>query len=189
MAAGLLRDRLAQQGIPADVSSAGLMAGGAPAARHAVKALRRRGIDLSEHRSRALAAEDVASADLVLGMERRHVREAVVLVPEATSYAFTLRDLVRRATAAEPRTAGETLRAWAARLAAGRTTADLMGEGDDAITDPMGGPRALYDRTAEELEGLVDDLLSRAFPNECGAQRHRMDSAGITTGSDARGRR
>ena len=163
MAEALLRHRLEAAGIGATVASAGIMQGGVAASGPAVEVLRDRGIELGSHRSRTMAAEEIAAADLVLGMERRHVQEAIVLAPEAERWAFTLRDLVRRAEAAPPRTTGESVRAWAARLAAGRSRADLMGVGDDAIADPMGRPRAHYERTVAELDDLLARLVDRAF--------------------------
>jgi protein-tyrosine-phosphatase len=163
MAEGLLRRRLDDLGIDAEVRSAGVLPGGVAASKPAVQVLSARGIDLSTHRSRTMAADEIAAADLVIGMERNHVREAIVLVPEAKNYAFTLRDVVRRAWSSEPRRPGEALRAWASRLAEGRTTGDLLGAGDDAIADPMGGTRAMYEHTAAELDDLLGRLVERAY--------------------------
>ena len=60
------------------------------------------GVDVSEHRSRRLEAGTMVNVDLVIGMERKHVREAVVLRPEAWPRSFTLRELVRRGDADRP---------------------------------------------------------------------------------------
>lgn len=157
MAAGLLA-ALAD----AEVASAGLLPGGAPATEHARAVLADRGVDLAGHVSRTIAADAVAAADLVVGMERRHVQEAVVLVPAAEAWSFTLRDLVARAEAAEPRGGHEPVRDWARRLAAGRPRSALLGTGDDAVADPIGRPRKDYERTAAELEDLVRRLVDRA---------------------------
>ena len=54
----------------------------------------------------------LARADLVLGMERRHVREAVVLLPEIMPKAFTLKELVRRGEEFGARTRGRSLEDW-----------------------------------------------------------------------------
>ena len=163
MAEGLLRHRLEAAGIDADVRSAGILPGGVAASAPAVDVLRSRGIDLARHVSRTMAVEEIASADLVLGMERRHVQEAVVLVPEAEPWSFTLRDLVRRAEVSPPRAPTESLREWAARVGSGRSRADLLGVGDDTIEDPIGRTRAHYERTAAELDDLLGRLVDRAF--------------------------
>jgi protein-tyrosine-phosphatase len=105
----------------------------------------------------------VAGADLVLAMERQHLREAIVLVPEAEPWSFTLRDAVRRAEAVPPRSAGETVRAWARRLADGRSRADLFGSGDDGIADPMGRSRRHYVRAAADIDDLLLRLVARVW--------------------------
>lgn len=150
MAAGLLR-RMAD----ADVESAGLLAGGMPATDHARAVVG----GLDDHVSRTVTADLVRGADLVLGMERRHVLEAVVLVPEAVAWSFTVKDLARRA---EPRRAAESLRAWAARIAADRPRPELLGSGDDEISDPIGQPRRAYERTASELRELLSAIVDAA---------------------------
>jgi len=168
MAEGLLRRRLAVAGIDADIRSAGVSGlsgvSGVAVSAAAVEVLAERGIDLVGHVSRTVAADDIAAADLVVGMERRHVREAVLLVPDARAWSFTLRDLVRRAEVAAPRPPGESIRSWAAGLAAGRTNADLLGLGDDGVADPIGRPKDDYERTATELDGLIARLVARLFP-------------------------
>jgi protein-tyrosine phosphatase len=78
------------------IGSAGLLEGGRPSSAHAVATLAARGIDLRGHRSCTLAVERVRAADLVLTMERAHLRAAAVLVPGAFTKTFTLRELVRR---------------------------------------------------------------------------------------------
>lgn len=164
MAEGLLRQRLADGGVEVEVRSAGSMPGGVPASAPGVEVLAARGIDLGGHVSRTMDPEEIAAADLVVGMERRHVLEALGRVPAAEAWSFTLRDLVARAESAPPRRPGEPLRVWAARLAAGRPRSALIGVGDDGIDDPIGLPRAAYERTAAELEDLLGRLAARAWP-------------------------
>lgn len=167
MAEGLFRHRLAERDIAASVDSAGLLPGGAPATPFALEVLTDRGIDLTAHRSRTLsdAEVDLAGADLVVTMERRHLQEAVLLAPGVRSRAFTLVDLVRRAEAdGGARRPDEDVRSWAARLATGRTTSELLGIGDDSVEDPIGQARARYDETADLLDELIGRLLDQAWP-------------------------
>ncbi len=96
MAEALLRDALGRRGVEASVSSAGLFRGGVPASPGSVKAMAQRGLDLEAHRSRTVTEDLLLGADLVLGMARLHVREAVVAVPQVWPRAFTLKELVRR---------------------------------------------------------------------------------------------
>jgi len=163
MAAALLARRLHEVGVASDVSSAGLLEGGRPAWPEARAAMLERGIDLSAHQSRRIEPQLVAGADLVLGMTREHLREAVALHPVAYERSFTLKDLVRRA-GVEPR-GPQPLDAWLAHLAAEREIEDLLGASPiDDIEDPIGGPLAAVRATAAELDGLVGRLVGSAWP-------------------------
>jgi len=166
MAEALLRDLLERRGITATVESAGLLDGGVAATADAALVLARRGIDLGAHRSRSIHddAVDVDGADLVLAMERRHLREAVVRAPGIRDRTFTLVDAARRAEAAPSRQPGESLRDWAERLGAGRSAADAQGSGDDEVADPIGQPRSRYEATASRLLDLLGSLVERAWP-------------------------
>ena len=164
MAEGLLRDRLAKRGVPATVHSCGLLDDGQRASAHGVDVLRSRGIDLSGHRSRTIDAGLVDGTDLLLGMARLHVREAVVLRPQAWPRAFTLKELVRRGEEIGARPAGQSIDEWLQKAHAGRAHTDLLGEnGDDDIFDPIGSSRAQYERTAGEITDLVDRLVALLF--------------------------
>ena len=92
----LLRRRLADLGVPARVRSAGLLRAGIPADAIGQELVAGRGLDLSAHRSRTVSREILLGADLVIGLARQHVREAVVTAPEAWPRTFTLKELVRR---------------------------------------------------------------------------------------------
>lgn len=144
----------------AEVTSAGTMhRGGAPASAGSVRAMAARGLALDAHVSRAVDAAMLADADLVLGMARHHVRHAVVSDPSAFPRTFTLKELVRRGEALGPRRPDQPLREWLAEVHAGRRSSDLLGESpDDDVADPIGRPDVEYERTAVELEALVERL-------------------------------
>ena len=106
-----------------------------------------------------MTAELVREADLVLAMAREHVREAVVLVPEAFPRTFTLKELVRRGSQIGARQPAEPLDRWLAQAHAGRTTRDLMGTSpEDDVADPIGQPRPAYERMVNDLNSLIDRL-------------------------------
>jgi protein-tyrosine phosphatase len=166
MAEGLLRTRLAARGIVADVSSAGLSFDDRPATPEAVQAAAARGIDIARHRSRVIDLEMIDRADLIIAMERMHVREVVVLDPTAMARTFTMKELARRAASIGPREPGEPLDAWLERAAEGRRAADLLGQSDDDdVADPYGRSQQLYDRCAAELDGLVATVARLAWPS------------------------
>lgn len=165
MAEGLLRDRLGRRGVPATVASAGLLDAGAPASAHGVDVMRERGIDIAGHRSRTMSPDLLVDAELVLGMARRHVREAVVLSPDIWPRTFTLKELVRRGEERGPRAPGQDLAEWLAKVHAGRTHTEILGDSEaDDIADPIGLARAAYVRTAAEIEDLVDRLVALLYP-------------------------
>jgi protein-tyrosine phosphatase len=163
MAAALLSRRLDDAGVEAAVSSTGILFDGKPATDHGVAVMADRGIDTSGHRSRKLRAEMVTGADLVIGMARGHVAEALAFGSEIWGRAFTLKEIVRLGEEQGGREAGEPLQQWLARLhearlQSGRRPTDLFApSADDDVADPIGGPRRSYQRTAEEL----DDLTAR----------------------------
>lgn len=75
MAAGMLRQRLAREGLDGQytVRSAGTWAlEGRPASEHAVEVMAERGVDIAGHRSHGLTSADIAEADLILVMSREH---------------------------------------------------------------------------------------------------------------------
>lgn len=164
MAEALLRHRLDAAGVAAAVASVGRLADGVPATAGAVAALAARGIDLAAHRSRRVSLEHLRRADLVLAMERDHVRRIVVADPASWPRTFTLRELVRRGERIGPRRPGEPLTDWLARAHGGRTTAGLIDPcPDDDVADPIGGPAAGYVRTAADLDDLLDRLVRLAL--------------------------
>lgn len=160
MAEALLRRRLLDVGELPRVHSAGLRGDGLEPSRGAVTAVAAHGLDIAAHRSRALAQQMVAEADLVIGMAREHVREALLLHPAAWPRTFTMKELVRRAEQVGPRTPGQPFDEWIEKLHAGRNRADLLGSSPtDDVADPIGLSDAVYAATATELAALVDRLV------------------------------
>ena len=172
MAQGLLQHRLDELGFEARVHSAGRLYDDAEVSSGSVAALRARGLDISSHRSRTTTREMLRDADLVLAMERAHVREAVVLERSVWPRAFTLKELVRRGGQLGPRKPDEELVDWLARVHAGRSSQDLLGSGsDDDVADPIGGPDELYARTADEIDTLLRRVVDLAFAPAAPAAR------------------
>lgn len=174
MAEGLLRHHLERSSVPVGVSSAGLLVDGVPATSTALDVLEGRGIDLEAHRSRILSADMVAASDLVICMAREHVRAAVVAYPPSFPRTFTLKELVRRGNEVGPRTRDQPVEDWLILVNESRSTSDMLGSSaQDDIDDPIGEPRAVYERTADEIIALLDQLglLVWGIPKE---QRHAM---------------
>jgi protein-tyrosine-phosphatase len=160
MAAALLRRHLAAEGIDAHVASAGFLDDGRPAASRAVEVLAARGLDISSHRSHRITPEAVRRADLVIGMTAAHVRDSVVEYNSPLARTFGFRELIRRATAAGPRLAGEGLTEWLDRVGEHRRASQLVGATDEDIPDPIGEPIKVYEATASELDDLSQRLAA-----------------------------
>jgi protein-tyrosine-phosphatase len=147
------------------VSSTGLLEEGRAASPAAVEVLHSRGIDIAAHRSRVLAREQIERADLVLAMERAHVRESTLLSPSSFTKIFTLKELVRRAETIGPRLPNEDLAQWVRRAGLGRRPTDHLGTSNvDDVADPIGQPADVYDDTARELDDLLERLVKLAWP-------------------------
>lgn len=148
------------------VESAGRLTGGMPATPAGVAAMAARGLDLSGHVSRTVTRTMLAESDLIVGMAREHVRDAVLACTEIRSRAFTLGDFVRRGQAIGPRGSDQSLIDWLGEAGIGRTTADLLGSSEvDDIADPIGRSAEHYEACAQRLDSLLGQLADLAFPN------------------------
>jgi protein-tyrosine-phosphatase len=165
MAEALLRERLHSRGVDATVSSAGITFDGRAATDDAIRAARAHNLDISEHRSRLMSAELVHRADLVIGMERLHAREAVVLGESLLPRCFTLKELVRRGETIGARREDEPIEEWLSRASADRRPIELLGESDDDdVADPYLGSPKVYARCIADLDDLVERLVDLVWP-------------------------
>ena len=161
MAEYLFARRLQEAGLEARVHSAGLLYDGESPPVDGIEVMATRGLDTSGHRSRKMTAEMLNQADLVVGMAKEHVREAVLLAPDCWPRTFTLKELVRRGEEAGGRSPDQPFSEWVSKIHAGRTRADMLGHSEtDDVADPIGRRRNFYDRTAEELDGLTAQLAT-----------------------------
>jgi len=165
MLEAFLGSALRARGAEAHVHSAGTMADGRGAVREVIEVSAERGHDLRSHVGRRLSPELVRGADLCLPLAREHLREIVVMAPEAFARTFTPKELVRRAAAVGGRRPGEALPIFLDRVHDGRTPRQLMGNDPaDDVADPIGGPRYGYERTAVELENLASSIAALLAP-------------------------
>jgi len=159
--AALLRRRFTADGSNAEVLSAGVFGDGSPVPEVGQSVLAARGIDLARHRSAPMTPVLVAGADLVVGMERSNVREAVALVPEIWPRAFTFPDLIRRGHLFGPRSRGEPLERYLEKVGTGRQRDALLGSSpDDDVTDPMGRDAKVWTQVVDDLEWLTSRLVA-----------------------------
>lgn len=131
MAEGFLRRALSEEGVEGvEVASAGTYAlVGHPAEPYAHEVMRPFGVDLSEHRARALSPELIRWADKILAMSPQHKAAVEETLPEASEKVSL--------------------------LGAYGPAADL----DQAIADPYGGSAHLYRACAVEIVEAVKGFL------------------------------
>lgn len=126
MAMGLLRQRLAEDGLSdqVQVSSAGVYGlDDSPASQPGVEVLAGRGIDISGHRAHTVSQSEIAEADLVLVMEEGHRRTLFYTYPHLLGKVFLL--------------------------------SEMSGNYYD-IKDPYRQPKEAYQRTVDELAALIE---------------------------------
>ena len=130
MAEGLFRHAVKGRG-EFRILSAGLGAmDGQPPTNHSVEAMREIGIDISRQRSRALTADLVRSADLILGMTHSHTDTVALLYPSAAEKTFLLREF------------DETLEPY-----------------EKDISDPIGSPYHIYVECRDQIEQGIVTLI------------------------------
>jgi len=175
MAEALFRKLAAARGVPAEVKSAGVAAyPGQPMSAHAADVLRERGIDPSGFRSSEATAELVRWADLILTMTSHHKRHLLELYPDAVEKTFALKEYAGAdAETAALHAERESLAAeLQMRMALGKPIRAEERERlyeldrklpDPDISDPIGGSRARYERTADEIETAIRAVLERLY--------------------------
>lgn len=169
MAEVLTAEQLEQRGVDAEVVSCGVMQGGVRASAGAVRAMARRGLDLSRHLSEQMDSDTVAVADLIVTMERRHIASVAELDVPAVRRTFTLLELADLAAMVGTRRADRSVASWIAEADAMRLPeAVITANSDSDIADPMGGPNRAYRRTAEQIDELLLTVLDALFPSAHG---------------------
>ena len=173
MAMGLRAHHLTLRGMEARVHSAGTLGWGGPATNHAVETLAGRGLDLSGHESRRIKGEDVAEADLIIGVTRDHVHGIVIHDQAALERTFVMGEIVRLGNKVGPRKPGQSVREWCATVAALRPPNRPAGIAADDIADPVGEGLEVYAATADKLDRLCAATAALLVPH--GAHEEVVD--------------
>lgn len=145
-AAALLRARLDESYI---VTSAGLTANGLIPPSSMLKAAKKAGVDLAQHRSRLLTAQDVDTSDLVLCMDRTHPIRIAAISHRAGTNTFTMREAVDRL--------GSEMGSLADRVGSAtekRTAGEFIAPAYPDVADPMGRRPRAYRQCVDELVEL-----------------------------------
>lgn len=179
MAEALLRKLAHERGVNVEVRSAGVAAvSGVSISRHAEAVLRDHGI-AEAFASTPLGAQLTEWADLILTLTQGHKRQVVQTFPGTAEKIYTLKEYaeddakvladleeLRRLTA-EWELARALGREWTeAQARQVRELQQRMPAYD--ISDPFGGSRQDYDRTAAEIRLALDKLIDKLERGERG---------------------
>ena len=155
----LLGARLSERGSRLSVRSAGFLGGGVPPPEHAVQSLRAVGLDISSHRSRAVAPHFLDSAQLVVAMARQHLFDLATADPTGLAEVLHLRRSALEGCRSRPPSPHETLDSWVVRLGIGKD------EGSSSLLlslpttpDPIGQDRREFDRVRDLLAQMTSTL-------------------------------
>ena len=161
----LLRRHFADAGHDVVVTSAGVIGGRLDPHPFTVDAARMGGIDLTQHRSRLLTRELLATdgADLVIGMAREHVAHIVGLDRSVWPRTFTLKGLVRRASAVPPESRSGDWQQWLEQVGNGRHPNELLTpDPADDVRDAYGLPAGAHMAMTADLNTLCQQLARLA---------------------------
>ncbi len=149
MLTSMLSEQLGEGSV--EVHSSGFGPVGLPPIDEAVEAMRRRGIDVSRHRSAETTRELVDRADVILTAERQHVVRIAALSPDAFRQAMTLPEFL---AAASPSALEETggVRSWVRSLTGQRTASAYLRESVPEVADPTGSATRVFEAAVVTIE-------------------------------------
>lgn len=153
----MLDRELLARGVNAVVDSAGFLDSGAAPCVNMATFGSEKGFDLSFHHSRRLDEWLVQSATVVLTMERRHAREAIMDYGAPPARVHTIGGFLGLARDRPP--VDESLEEWLVRNANARPIAALLArDGEDEIPDPHGQSRRVHRKAFEQFERVCGEL-------------------------------
>ena len=152
VAEALLHD-LVRNEADIEVFSRGVAGGTGETPAPMATALEGAGVHLRGELGRPLVRDEARGADLLLFMERRLLRDAVVTDPTLWPRSFTLREFARRGFVNPPQRDMESFEQWRALLHATRNREELLGT--DTLDD-VGDPG--LSGTEEQFAQMIDEL-------------------------------
>ena len=161
MLEAMLTERLGEGAV--QVRSSGFGPVDLPAIDDAIDAMRRRGLDVSAHRSSATTASLVDGADLILTAERDHVVKIAALSPDAFRRAMTLPEFLAAAARHEG-PAGLDVRSWVRSLTEDRTAGEYLRAGVPEVADPTGSMPRAFGAAVAALEQQCREVTSHVAP-------------------------
>ena len=164
VAEALLRESLESEST-IEIASRGLAGGTGVTPEAMARALESARVELSAQGGLALERDEARAADLLLFMERRLLRDAVVMDPQLWPRSFTLREFARRGWLNPPEPEIETFEQWRHLLHSTRTREELLGTdvSDDVVDPGLSGDESAFSAMIAELRddvGRIAPLLT-----------------------------
>ena len=163
MAAALLESKLTERlgAGTVQIRSSGFGPVDLPAIDDAVDAMRRRGLDVSPHRSSITTASLVDGADLILTAERDHVVKIAALSPDAFGRSMTLPEFLAAAASGDDTDSDADFRTWVRSLTAQRTAGGYLRGDVPEIADPTGSAPRAFEAAVADIERLCDEVTAQ----------------------------
>jgi protein-tyrosine phosphatase len=140
-----------------EIASRGLAGGVGETPPAMAAALESAHVEIGSQSGTRLERAEAADADLILFLERRLLREAVVSNPTIWPRSFTLREFARRGQLNLPDPEIETFEEWRHLIHGTRHREELLGQdaSDDVLDPGLGGDEAAF---AAMIEALREDV-------------------------------
>lgn len=161
----LFRRRVDDAALDVWVESAGTRATKGPGDPRTIKALGRKGVDASAHRSRQVDAPMVERSDLVIATDRANLNVLAVDYEIQRERLFSFRELVRLGDTAGPRQPDAEVGDWLDGVSALRSRG-LASAGDD-LPDPFGRRDRFHRKVVDEIDALTAELLRLVWNPSC----------------------
>jgi protein-tyrosine phosphatase len=158
--------KVAVSNLPVRISSFGIeKLGPARALPEAIRHASRFGVNLKNHRAKALAGENISNADLVIGFELVHVAVAVVDAGAAYERTFTILELVALLDLIDSELPDDPIERARAAIVEAHRLRGRSGEyyPEHQVKDPIGGTAELFESTAEQLRATTAKLVDLLF--------------------------
>lgn len=157
MLRAMLDDRMGEGAV--QIRSSGFGPVDLPPIDDAVDAMRRRGLDVSAHRSSTTTAVLVDGADLILAAERDHVVKVAALSRDAFRRALTLPEFLA-AAAKGSHDDGVDVRSWVQSLTEERTAGAYLREAVPEVADPTGSMPRAFEAAVSAIEQQCREVTS-----------------------------
>lgn len=167
-----------QRHLEVEITSAGVLEAGNPPTREGIAAMSELGLDVSQHLSSTIEERLATPPDLVIAMARDHSRRIAGIWPELWPRTFTLKEFVRLAMQTGPRSDGEDIGVYLARVGSHRRISQLasMVSREDDVADPIGKGINTYRTCAREIQELVKAMVGLLWPETTTAADTRPPS-------------